>query len=350
MYVHDAHRQDFRLHGIDISKGISILLVLTNHLDWTVLERKNLLFLYCVEMGVPFFMMISGYVGAVFLKRTGKETLQECYSAWGMLKKLTAYTVPFVLGVTMELVMKYLWSGQIYPVVRTFVCGGLGPGSYYYPCLVQFTFFFPVIFVIVNSRKEKGLLLLFFTNIMYEIIQSFYGLNESCYRLLFIRYLFCAAYGCFLALNETGGFYWYINLAAVLTGAVWIAITGYTDFEPVIFKYWSGTNVIASMFFAAVFRLGLTCFKNFRNPFMECIGKNTWYIFLVQMIFFSGIDKYFYKYLPRYPGFVAALVICIIGGIVCSFVCGPVVNWTESHLLSVLNRIRAKNIFRYIVK
>lgn len=346
-----ADRQDLRLHEIDILKAISILLVLITHLRWTDLERKFFLFPFFIEMGVPFFMMISGYVGAVFLDRTGKVTLTECYSEWSILKKILAYTFPFFVCVSGELVLKFLWSGQTYPVVKTFICGGIGPGSYYYPCLIQYVLTFPIVFIIIKRNKEKGLLFLLITNIMYEIFQSFYGMDGGCYRLLFMRYLFCIAYGCYLALGKEWGFYWYVDIIAMIAGVVWIFIIEYKGFEPAIFKYWRATNVIASLFFAVLFRLGMRMLSKCRLPFIEYIGKNTWYIFLVQMVFFSGINIYFYKLIPgRILGFVGAVMICIIGGIIFSIICKPVSKWIINYVMSAINRIGDMNLMRFIVK
>ena len=53
---------------IDFLKGISILLVLITHYAWTEEQRLNILFPYAIDMTVPVFMVVSGYVGAIPLE------------------------------------------------------------------------------------------------------------------------------------------------------------------------------------------------------------------------------------------------------------------------------------------
>ena len=83
-----------------------------------------------------------------------------------------------------------------------FLTGGTGPGSYYYPVMMQFVFVAPLIFCVIKKYEEKGVVLSFVANLFYEVLQRAYGMNEQCYRLLLFRYTFLIAFGCYLHLTE----------------------------------------------------------------------------------------------------------------------------------------------------
>ena len=65
-------------HTIDVIKGLAIILVLITHYNWTADQRQFVLFPYVIDMAIPIFMIITGFVYANSLRRGGVSgTLQK---------------------------------------------------------------------------------------------------------------------------------------------------------------------------------------------------------------------------------------------------------------------------------
>ena len=64
-----------RNHFIDLLKGICIVFVIVTHFNWSDDEKLTYYFPYWLNMAVPLFMIISGYVYA-FSYRKNKILLQ----------------------------------------------------------------------------------------------------------------------------------------------------------------------------------------------------------------------------------------------------------------------------------
>ena len=132
-----------RNKNIDIYKGICIVFVLINHFGWLDHHRNILLFPFWIDMAVPMFMVISGYVYSRSYNRNEIRTLSECYSFKNILNKILRYTIPFMIIYFIEIIMVVRCRGGMTfaDIIKNFLCGGIGDGSYYYPLMIQFIFF-----------------------------------------------------------------------------------------------------------------------------------------------------------------------------------------------------------------
>ena len=66
---------DNRNRTLDILKGLAVVIVLITHYAWTREQRLIPIFPYLIDMAVPVFMIISGYVGALSFHRHGIDSL-----------------------------------------------------------------------------------------------------------------------------------------------------------------------------------------------------------------------------------------------------------------------------------
>ena len=66
-----------RNHFVDVLKGICIIFVIFTHASWTDEQRVKLLFPFWIDMAVPFFMLVSGYVYTKSFQKNGIETLDS---------------------------------------------------------------------------------------------------------------------------------------------------------------------------------------------------------------------------------------------------------------------------------
>ena len=66
-------------HFVDALKGVCIIFVIVLHLPWSDEKRLQYLFPFWMNMAVPIFMIISGYVYALSYKRNRIEQIKEAY-------------------------------------------------------------------------------------------------------------------------------------------------------------------------------------------------------------------------------------------------------------------------------
>lgn len=305
-----------RNNFLDVLKGICILLVILTHFDWVEPQRLKYLFPFWMNPAVPVFMIISGYVFSESFKRKNVSTLKEAYNLKGILDKVIRYTMPLILIYAVELFVKLVILKQQIPVmelVTQFFFGGYGPGSYYYPYMIEFIFVFPLIFFAIKKWDFKGLVLCAGADFLYEALKVPTGMTGAVFRLIVLRYIFAIAFGCYISLGKMQFKKW-MGVASFLFGAAFIYIVCYTDYKPVIFYRWSRTSMLAVFYIAPIAYLLITRCKWECKP-LVLMGKASYNIFFVQMAVFhivtavnGGIPGTFVPMLLTY-------VCCIVLGI-----------------------------------
>lgn len=121
---------------LDALKGICIIFVVITHFKWTEEMRLLFLFPYTINMAVPVFMLISGYVYAASYTRSNVKKLLQGWSIRRLRKSFLRYTLPFIICFIVELFLYGLnefavHSGGTYSLKKQFVhwllvAGGLG--------------------------------------------------------------------------------------------------------------------------------------------------------------------------------------------------------------------------------
>ncbi len=90
---------------LDCIKGICILLVVITHLPWQSEQRLALLFSYWIDMAVPVFMILSGYLTAKSMEKSGLQAFPECYEKKRLLKSILRLTIPYLMAYVLEMVL-----------------------------------------------------------------------------------------------------------------------------------------------------------------------------------------------------------------------------------------------------
>ena len=281
-----------RNQTIDIVKGLCIIFVLINHTDWNHQERLKYLFPFWIEMAVPVFMIISGYVHAISFKNRKINSFSKSFNLSLFVNRFIRYTIPFIIIYCIEYIFLLMtnkinlgWNFFIH-----LITGGIGPGSYYYPLIIQFLLIYSCIYFFIKKWEAGGLVTIGIFNLLYELFQYSYNLNDSCYRLLIFRYIFLIGYGCYLATSKRKiKRIW--NLFSMGLGGAFILLTQYFNIVPPFFNYnWSGTSCLAVLFILPIvpyfLQLDLKC------PFIEVTGKFSYSIFLIQMAYFAIFSGY----------------------------------------------------------
>ncbi len=316
-------------------------MVVVTHFPWEENERLNYLFPFWIDMAVPIFMLISGYVYTISYKRHGINNFESAYSIKNNTDKLIRYTVPYIIAFIIEEIYIILATSGIDSIsyeILTFIDGGRGPGSYYYPVMIQFVFFFPIIFFIINHHKKNGLILCGFLNILFEILQRTYDLNSSTYRLLIFRYLLLISVGCHIA---TYGISWSRrkSIMSIVTGITFIIAYCYLGYEPIIIRYWTRTSFLACLYIMPIISYLILKFKNISNTVLALIGKSSFHIFLTQMVWYYAADSRVSNHIYSRPiHLLANILICIITGIAFYITAMPITKKTIIFAQSMINK------------
>ena len=319
-------RSDFRLKGntmnrnrsLDFIKGFLIIFVIITHFGWSDSERSAYCFPFWIDIAVPVFMIISGYAASLSMVKNKVASLEEAYPGKLVAGKLLRYTIPFMIAFAIDLSYR-AWVEKaeirLAPTIQLFLQGGNGPGSYYYPIMLQFVFVFPVIFFLVKRKAKKGLLICFLANAAFEVFKWAYLMNSEYYRLLIFRYLFPIAFGCYLALYP-GTIKKREYLISFVVGSGFLILTEYAGYTPRIVYWWSKTSFLAVLYAIPIFALVFLRLAPHWGP-VELLGKASYNIFLTQMVYYRYGTRYVYPHISnRILQLTANVVICLAVGVV----------------------------------
>ncbi len=312
---------------VDVLKGVLIMCILVMHTWITPETTLRFLFPFWINMTVPAFMFLSGYVAALSLNRKGKNAVRNAYCPKELGRKLLRFVCPFtiafavgrllvcIFGIYPPLENKY----GIFSFVLDYLNGGRGQGSYYFPVMIQFVFLIPLIYHVIKKYDFKGLIGCFAANAFFEIIKLAYGMSDTEYRLLVFRYLFIIAVGVYIAIGDLEkqgkGKICLLSIGCLVIGAAFIYLFAYTSYIPKILIYWKGTSFVTCLFIVPV--LGWIVRKvRFGFKPLEVIGKASFHIFLVQMVYYNYIWEMYLLIPDVLTHLLVSMVNCVLVGLV----------------------------------
>lgn len=314
-----------RFLNIDFLKGICIIFVIITHYDWIRAERRGLLFPFSINMAVPIFMIISGYLFSKSFENHKIDTFKRAYGLNHILTKIIRFTVPFaIIYIIEEIVLTVITPSRmsLFRFADDFVKGGIGKGSYYYPFMIQFIFVFPLIYFTVKKFQKKGFLFCIIANLAYEIIQRLCLMPEKLYEYLIFRYIVAIAFGCLLS-SKKAKLSKIEYLLFFVGGVSYIVTFNYLGFTPIITRYWTRTSFIACFYIMPIAAYLITKSKFHFAP-IDLFGKASFNIFLVQMFYFVFADK-IYGYVGNvFLRVLINLIICLTLGVLFYYIENPI--------------------------
>ena len=283
-------------------------------------------------MAIPILLVITGYVYALSLEKQKIVYLGDAYSWRAVLKRIIRYSIPLVFVILWELCdVHFSIPVGLLEKFRWAIIGTEGKGNYYYPVMMQLIFVFPLIYFITEKEKEKGFLICFIANALYEVLVWAYQIPTPSYRLLVFRYVFVIAAGIF-TLKEYKLPKWLAVLMTIV-GAVFIALVVYYEYEPkIVNKDWATTNFISSML---IIPLMIFVLQNVKLRFvpLEIIGQASYHIFLVQMMYYRGYYSVLQEKTSTWQEhLVLGVAICLAIGIVFYYTERPIQKWLQEFI------------------
>ncbi len=328
---------------IDVLKGICVIFIIITHFSWSSQERLALFFPYWIDMAVPIFMIVSGYVYTLSYKKNQIEKVEDAFLLKNIINKIIRYTIPFAMAFMIEEIVFVIKGivplsvGSIASLIVTFIDGNLGPGGYYYPLMMQFIFVFPIIHMFVKKYEYGGVVICGVINMIYEVLQRAYMMNEECYRLLLFRYTLLIATGVYLAYGYDTRCARGKKLASFVIGSLFIFAYNYMEYKPYVIRYWTGTSFIAALYIIPIICILVKSCEIVHFFPLEVIGKASYNIFLTQMVWY-GI--YYSTGAPSISAIIENsffqiifnVSFCLLIGVVFYIIEQPITKW-------IINRI-----------
>lgn len=303
----------------DYLKAICIIFVVTTHLLWTDQQRLNFLFPYTVDMAIPVFMIISGYVNMLSANKHKEYSLKNMYALQIIIPKLTRIFAPYIV-VYAFLALVFIFNGSVgvSEAALAFFTGGWGPGSYYVPILIQFTLLSPLMLFVIKEFKYKGYALLLSLNILLEACFTYFKIPVDIYRLSFFRYIVFVCAGMYLyeakdKINKT------VLSIFLALGVGYIMAANYFGYTPKIFTNWVVTSFPTVLYIFPVVAVSVMVFTKplpdkFGGKILATVGETTYHIYLVQMVWYVLYGNYFGPWIMLIPN----VILCCVGGIIFS--------------------------------
>lgn len=168
-------------------------------------------------------------------------------------------------------------------------------------------------------------------------------MSIECYRLLIFRYTFIISYGCYLAIGK-GKLSKVILIICFVVGMIYIIMCSYMGIKPVFTSYWTSTSIWACLFLVP--SISLMLFNSARNVFFEYIGKASYDIFLIQMVYYNFADFVYQQIRNRMCQLLLNIVICLVGGILFSIIEKPVTKKVYSCFLGLFLKYKQRQSVR----
>ena len=290
-----APGRDSYLREVDFIKAIAIIAVLCLH-SLPVPVLLSILAPFHIWQAVPLFIMMAGFTANLTAGRRSDRSLANFYSKTWFKRLGRRFLIPFIAIWLLEIVILGL-SGKavLGRVAGSLWRGGFGPGSYFIPLFFQHLLIFPLLlrfqerFVNRPVQLLVGFLLL---ALGLDWGCRIMGIPEGLYRLLYVRYIFAAVLGGFIAGHRLGG---KIVLPAVGLGALYIGLVSYRSLDLFfIYPAWSFQHAPAYFYTAGHFlflwRSSSCC--RFLDRLLLPLGRASFHIFLFQMVWFWKVSRH----------------------------------------------------------
>ena len=154
-------------------------------------------------------------------------------------------------------------------------------------------------------------------------------MNLDCYRLLIFRYTMLIAFGCYMAIGKKAINKW-LSLIGMIVGIIYIIVFKYMGVTPLFTVYWTGTSFWAGLFIIPIAYLLIRSRIHFAP--LELLGKASYNIFLVQMVYFVFLDTVsFIQVSNRVLQMIINIVICCVIGVAFYYIETPITKYVKKY-------------------
>lgn len=293
-----------RNYNIDVIKALAIVSVILIH----GLSNESLYAIlapYYIWQTVPVFMILVGYNSANSFIKRDYTTLSDIFSQHYLMKKAKRILLPFAFIWLAQVLLQYLYfdNTEIPALIRSFIVGGYGPGSYFVPLIVQATILTPLLYVLLKKRPMRMMIVLFIVSLLADYGTFWLGVSGSLYRLLIVRHVFSLTLGVWYALaHKDLRLKWLLIPAGI--SLIYITAVHYFNWELILEEFWHSQHAPSYFYVLVLIIIGVKFMNITKESLIEktfiLIGQSSFHIFLTQMIYFWFVHKAF----PEFNGFL----------------------------------------------
>lgn len=331
---------------IDLLKGFAILSVIYLHSGFSGEVSKAVLAPFLFNLAVPIFMIVSGFTYSFSLSKNddSKSVLKSYYSFHNLYKKLIRILPCYLIIFIIEIIADPMEFTGVKSIAKffyyLFTGGYVFPGSYYIPVLIQLILIFPLLKILYNRFKAVSFIPVAVFQLIYEVAIYYTNFPKQLSRLLIIRYLVLILGGISIFdkyKNEKQIKNKWIYIICAILGAAYIITVGYLDFTPkILFTDWAATAMPTALYLVPVILLLLFKFSEKEaKPIFTIIGKASYHIYLVQMLYF-GIVMHRLNISKPSVNFMIAIVFSVPLGLILYF--------AENQVIKMIKNKRLKSV------
>ena len=282
----------------DFLKGVAVSFVILLHtLDNESLNSIG--HIYHIGHAVPIFVLVTFILSFMTLaKRSGTE-IQYWYSTKRWITMFRKVLFPYVVlqGCFLLLLIITKDTKHMHSML---IGGGIGPGSYYPWIYLQFWLVMPLLYLILKrTTLFVGCVIFFLLNEIMQISCCYFNVSDHLYRLLACRYLFLAFLG-YLFWKIDIRKYVYAIFAAI--GVMYYLSLDKVDYVPFLFNSWMTQQLPAFFYTILLMKVLLLIFDRMKMTivgyYFVLLGENSWYIFLLQMLFVTITSIKMLSFIP----------------------------------------------------
>ena len=302
-----------RITYLDTVKGFAILSVVLLHLSTDEVLLKTLA-PWHIWQAMPLFLMVAGITAAMVWKKY-QGNLASYYR--DLPPKILTLYIPYAAATVIYYMVTTGQSLSIDLFFNTMIMGYLGPGGYFVPLIITHLIVFPPMLALRDKigNDKRFLAVALLINIVLELLFAFADVEATRfgYRIFYFRYLFIACVGAVLSQHNPFSKTTFRVLAAL--GAFYIFLTCYVGWNLPIIRSddWYFQHYPVA-FYTAFLVFGIRDIEQ-RIPFLNffiALGKSSYEIFIVQLLFFITLYQYLDSNLFLK---VISLIICLGGGL-----------------------------------
>ena len=333
---------------IDILKALAIISVIILHTIPSNMVRHPLS-AFTIYQAVPIFFILMATNAVMSFKRRNYTALSGVYPNY-LKSRFERIVYPLIILWILSLVMGILLGKDIYIGIMTFI-GYMplsGPGNYFISILIQFVLIFPILYRLYNYSPKYTLITGFILSFGFEIVTTQIPILDNSfywYKACILRYLFLIVLGMWLVNNfDPANLKSLIKRKAVLTGlivsiAYMVGVSIFSWKFPYFQNPWQPQTVLSFFYPLILCAVGIKYLPSFTNRIwssFRLIGKASYHIFLIQMLFFvSGLQLIYYNLGLHHTG---GIMLALAGNIIILIVLGLLFYYTEPKISSLFNQ------------
>lgn len=279
---------------IDLLKGLAIVSVILIHtLSVDLLLATGAPF--HIWQAVPVFIILAGFTAAASLKRAGAADLAAAYDSRILVRRFTRILVPFfvvcvalIVIISILLLPSFSIEGVIVSFIPLMTDIALNQ-SWFMILILQHILIVPALYLLALRSPDTMLVASFCVSVALEMLFRFAGVPPALFIFTYVRYLFAGALGVWLYTSPKRRWNWILP-GAVLS-VLYITAVAYFGTD-LFFLYPEDWFFHAPEFFwpLVIVLAGLACTvpATLMGIFRRIgeLGKASWHIFLVQMVYF----------------------------------------------------------------